>query len=171
MLKATLPIAPPGATPSPEDEDKELAVLLFAGRYMFDRWFAEEADSGATQGRFPRAWNALSQADFDRLNGEAADKLQAYRERHEVVVDVDSLATALRQDDRNAAAKAWAFTWREGLAGIIGATATVVFILVLTLVYVALGGQNLARDVVRFLTVSEPTLEKGKPLPKQDQMG
>jgi hypothetical protein len=170
-LKAALPIAAQGAAPSPEDEDKELAVLLFAGRYMFDRWFAEEADSGAPRGRFPRSWNVLSQADFDRLNQEAADKLQAFRERHEVVIDVGSLAAALRVDTRHPAAKFWAFTWREALAGIIGATAAVIFVVLLTVAYSALGGPNLARGVVRFLTVPQPALSIEKPTLVQKQPG
>lgn len=153
---------------TPAEQDKELAVLLFAGRYMFDRWFAEEADTGAPAPRIPRAWNKLSQADFDRLNEEVADKLQAFRERHQVVVDVDALAVALKEDSRPVGQKVLGFAWREGLAGIAGAAATVVFVLLLTVVYSALGGQSLARDALRFLT--EPQQEhtgapplKGKP--------
>jgi hypothetical protein len=156
-LKGLLPQAAPGVAPTPEEQDKELAVLLFAGRYMFDRWFAEEADTGAPAPRIPRAWNRLSQADFDRLNEEVADKLQAFRERHQVIVDVDALAVALKRDDRPAGQKVLGFAWREGWAGIVGAAATVLFVVLLTLAYSALGGQSLARDVLRFLT--EPPRE------------
>jgi predicted PurR-regulated permease PerM len=137
--------------PTPEDEDKELAVLLFAGRYMFDRWFAEEADSAAPKPRFPRAWNSLTQADFERLNQEVVDKLQAFQERHEVVVDVAALSTALKQDDRTAAAKAWEFTWREGLAGIIGAVFTAALLLLLTGIFFLLNGPDLVRKIGTFI--------------------
>lgn len=92
----------------------------------------------------------LTQADFDRLNRECADKLQAFRRRHEIVIDTDELAANLRADDRIAPVRLASFFWREGWSGIAGAVAIVLFVLLLTFVYGALEGENLVADVMEF---------------------